>query len=500
MSKICEVTKMNNLLVLAIIIPIITGMFMVFIRENIKLQRGLALLAHALLVGIALWLMHEIRLDGIQVLNLGGWQAPFGISLVADMFAALLVLTTALVAALVLVYAFSSIGEEREANFFYPLWLFLIAGINASFLTGDIFNLFVAFEVMLVASYVLITLGSTRVQLRESVKYIVINMLASSLFLVAVALLYSMLGTLNMGHLSVRVAEVGQTGLLTAVAFLFLIVFALKAALLLFFWLPTSYSAPPTAVAAVFAALLTKVGIYAIIRVFSLIFYHEPGITHLVIGILAGLTMVLGAMGAVAYNNIRKIITYNVVIGVGFILAGFASFSLAGLSGAIYYLIHDITIKALLFLLAGTIIQLTGTAKIGDISGLIRMYPALGWMFFLTAMALAGIPPLSGFIGKLLITEGTFTAQLYWLGGLGLFTSLLVLYSLMKIFMKVFWGYTNFTEDMEKGDSRGLLVPMAALLAVSVGIGLGAEYLAPYVDLAARTLLEPDLYIQAVLK
>ena len=160
-----------------------------------------------------------------------------------------------------------------------------------------------------------------------------------------------MTGTLNFAHLSVRVAEAGQDGLMTTVAILFLIVFSLKAALFLFFWLPGSYSAPPTAISAIFAALLTKVGIYAIFRLFTLVFYHEPQITHLFIGILAALTMMLGAIGAVAYSDIKKIVTYNVIVGVGFILAGFASFTLDGITGSIYYLIHDILIKALIFLL-----------------------------------------------------------------------------------------------------------------------------------------------------
>ena len=405
----------NNLIVLPIIIPIIAGMLMVIFRHKIGMHRLLSMAAIVAVGVVSAVLMEQVRASGIQILYLGGWAAPFGISLVADMLALILVLVTAVVIFCCMFYAFSSIGAEREKHYFYPLVLFLMTGVNGSFLTGDIFNLFVFFEVMLVASYVLISLGGTKIQLRESVKYILINMISSSLFLVAIAFLYAMTGTLNMAHLSVRVAEAGQGGLMTVVALLFLIVFSIKAGLFLFFWLPESYSAPPTALAAIFAALLTKVGVYAIIRVFSLIFYHEPSITHLFIGILAALSMVLGAVGAVAYWDIKKIITYNVVVGVGFILAGVASFTLAGMRGSLYYLIHDMIVKALLFLLGGTIIHLTGTSKVRSMSGLIRLHPQLGWMFFVGALSLSGLPPLSGFIGKIFITEGTFRSGYFLL-------------------------------------------------------------------------------------
>jgi multicomponent Na+:H+ antiporter subunit D len=276
-------------------------------------------------------------------------------------------------------------------------------------------------------------------------------------------------------------------------------VFSLKAGLFLFFWLPGSYSAPPTAISAIFAALLTKVGIYAIIRTFYLVFYHEPQITHLLIGILAAITMVLGAIGAVAYGDIKRILTYNVIVGVGFILAGVATLSIEGITGSLYYLIHDMIVKALIFLLGGTVIHLTGTSKLNEFSGLIRLHPQLGWMFFIAALSLSGIPPLSGFIGKVFITEGTFVTSYFWLGGIGLATSLMVLYSIMKIFINGFWGYTVLTEETEKGTTKGLMLPIGILTALTIVLGLGTEGIQPYVDLATQTLMNPDIYIHAVL-
>lgn len=490
---------MSNLVILPVIIPIIAGLLLVMMRKYIRLQRMLSIASMGAVALVTFYLMNTIKVKGIQSLQLGGWEAPFGVSMVMDMFSALLIFVTSIVALCCLLYAFHSIGKERESFYFYPFFLFLIAGVNGSFITGDIFNLFVCFEVMLVSSYVLISLGGTRKQLRESIKYILVNILSSFLFLVAIAYLYATCGTLNFAHLSLRVADAGQEGLMTTVAILFLIVFSLKAGLFLFFWLPGSYSTPPTAIAAIFAALLTKVGIYAIMRVFSLIFYHQPEVTHLLIGVLAAVTMVLGAIGAVAYGDIKRILTYNVIVGVGFILAGFATFTMEGMTGSLYYLIHDMIVKGLIFLLGGTIIHLTGTGKLKDLSGLIRLHPQLGWMFFVAALSLAGIPPLSGFLGKIFITEGTFEARYYWLGGIGLLTSLAVLYSLMKIFMNVFWGYTEITEEEEKGTTKGLLLPIAILTALTIALGLGAEGIAENVDLAVEVLMNPSIYVEAVL-
>jgi multicomponent Na+:H+ antiporter subunit D len=490
---------MNNLIILPIIIPIIAGLLMVIFRKSIKFQRILSILAIVSTGAVAVILINQISKDGIQILHLGGWKAPFGVSMVADMFATILILVTSIVAVCCLLFAFQSIGEKREAYYFYPLFLFLITGVNGSFMTGDIFNLFVCFEVMLVSSYVLISLGGTKIQLRASIQYILINVISSFLFLVAIAFLYAMTGTLNFAHLAQRVAEVGQDGLLTTVAILLLIVFSLKAGLFLFFWLPGSYSAPPTAISAIFAALLTKVGIYAIIRTFYLIFYHEPQITHLLIGILAAITMVLGAIGAVAYGDINKILTYNVIVGVGFILAGVATLSVEGITGSLYYLIHDMIVKALIFLLGGTVIHLTGTSKLKEFSGLIRLHPQLGWMFFIAALSLSGIPPLSGFLGKVFITEGTFVTGYFWLGGIGLITSLMVLYSIMKIFINGFWGYTVLTEETEKGTTKGLMFPIGILTALTIALGLGSEGIQTYVDLATQTLMNPEIYIRAVL-
>lgn len=490
---------MNNLVCLPIIIPLFTALIFVLFKNKIGFQKIFTLLSLSSIIFVVAVLISENLDRGIQTLQIGDWAAPFGITLVADMLALILVLVSSIAFLCVMLYAFFNMDREREVNYFYAFIFFLMTGVNGSFLTGDIFNLFVFFEVMLVASYVLISMGGTKIQLRESIKYIVINLFSSMLFLVAVAYLYAMLGTLNMAHLSVLVAEAGQQGMLITVALLFLVVFSIKAGLFLFYWLPGSYSVPPTEIAAIFAALLTKVGIYAIIRIFSLIFYHDPHITHLLIGILAAVTMILGALGAVAYWDIRRIMTYNVVVSVGFVLAGFASFTYEGILGAVFYLIHDVIAKAFLFLLGGTLIYITQSDNINETSGLIRLYPKLGWMFFIAALAISGIPPLSGFVGKIYVTMGTFKADFYWLGAVGLVTSLMVLYSLMKIFMNCFWGNTNLNPYREQKPKPVILLPLGLLTALTIFLGLGAESIIPFVDLAAHTIMNPSVYIEAVL-
>ncbi len=490
---------MSNMVVLPMIVPIITGVLLVFLRDYIKLQRIVSLLTMLFVMGVSGTLLYVVQHQGIVKVDFSGWLPPFGILFVGDTFALILVLTASIVTILCLVYAFATIGERHEKMYFYPFVLFLIAGINGSFLTGDIFNLFVCFEVMLLASYVLIALGGEKIQLRESLKYVLINVVASWMFLVALAFLYGAVKTLNMAHIAQRVAEVGQDPMLTTVSIFFLIVFAVKAGLFFFFWLPGSYSVPPTAVQALFAALLTKVGIYALIRTFTLMFPLDQGVTHWLIGTLAGLTIILGCMGALAGKDVRTIATYNVVISVGFILIGLASGTEAGYAGAVYYLIHDILAKALLFLILGTVVYLTGEIVVKNMSGLIRNYPLFGWLYFITMCSIAGFPPLSGFLGKVLIGQGAVEGQNYVLLALGFASSIIVLYSLLRIFLASFFGETTISEEDRIPIPKLAMTSFVMLGVLIVGIGVGAEALSPFVEDAAETLANPAIYIDAVL-
>ncbi|OZT13175.1 Na+/H+ antiporter subunit D [Priestia aryabhattai] len=492
---------MNNFVIIPLLIPFVVGVVLIFFKDNIKLQRIISTISLIATTGFAAYLVQLVYKNGVLTHKLGNWEPPFGIILVADMLAALLVLTASIVALCCTLFAFRSIGEKRERFYFYPLVHFLMVGVFGAFLTGDIFNLFVFFEVMLMSSYALIVIGGTRAQLRESLKYILINVISSALFVIAVAYLYSVTGTLNMADLSQKVAEVNQPGILTTIGILFFIVFGLKAALFpMYFWLPSAYNAPPPVVTALFGALLTKVGIYSIFRTFTLIFYHQPEVTHQLIGYTALLTIVIGTVGAIAYNDMNKILIYNIVIAVGVIVYGITLTTQAGIEGAIYYLIHDMVIKAALFLLGGAIVAITGTAKLKEMGGLIKRHPKLGWMFFVAVVSLAGIPPLSGFVGKFLLVQGGLESQSYTFVTVLLVSSLMVLYSAMKIFMNCFWRAPKLTEEQEKGSTKGMLYPAAILLAISVFLGLGAEVVFPYISMAAETLMDPSIYIESVLK
>jgi len=490
---------MNNILVLPMLLPIIVGVLLIFLRTYGRIQAWISLTAMALTAGISGYLLQKVQTDGIIRLDFGGWEPPFGILFVADSFAVLLVLTSSIITAICLSYALISTSKELQTMYFYPTVLFLIAGVNGSFLTGDLFNLFVCFEVMLLSSYVLLTLGNSKRQLREAIKYVSINIVSSWFFLVALAFLYGALGTLNMAHLADRVAEVGQTPLLTTISIVFLIVFSLKAGLLLYFWLPGSYSSPPIVTSALFGALLTKVGIYALFRVFSLIFHHQPEITHTVIGIMAALTLIGGSLGAISFNDLRSIAAYNVVVAVGFILVGLAIATPAAIEGSIYYIIHDMVAKALLFLLIGTMITLSGTSKMAGMSGLMKNYPLLGWSFFIAMLSLAGIPPLSGFIGKVLISSAAIDNGSYVLLALSLLSSIFVLYSLLRVFKNCFWGETIVSKEEQLPLRRGVLIPCLVLVGLTILIGLGTEIMSPYVTDAAETLVNPSVYIDAVL-
>jgi len=490
---------MSNMIVLPLIVPIITAILLVFLRENVFLQRIISLLTLSFVVLISVILLLEIQKQGVMRIDFSGWAPPFGILFVADSFAMLLVLVANIVAAICLLYAIFSIGKSFEKMYFYPFVLLMVAGVNGSFLTGDIFNLFVCFEVMLLASYALISLGGDKVQLREALKYVLINIVASWIFLVALAFLYGTVGTLNMAHISVRVMEAGVDPLITTVALIFLIVFSLKAGLLLFFWLPGSYSAPPTAIAALFAALLTKVGIYALVRTFTLLFPNNTEVTHMVLGIMAGLTIIAGCMGALAGRDVRTIASYNVLIGVGFIVAGLAIGTESALQGVTYYLMHDMVAKAMLFLAVGMMMYVTGETVIDKMSGLIRNYPLFGWLFFICMCSLAGIPPLSGFLGKVLIGQGAIEGGNFVLLGLGFLSSLIVLYSLLRIFLSSFFGETIISLEDEKPLPKRMVLPLTLLAACTIGLGIGAEWMAPYVTDAAKTLYTPSIYIDAVL-
>ncbi|WP_285851415.1 Na+/H+ antiporter subunit D [Sporosarcina aquimarina] len=492
---------MINLLLFPIIIPFFFAIVLLFFKEQVRIQRILTVIGLSASIAFACTLIMKVKQDGIQTLTLGSWPAPFGITMVSDMFSVLLVTSTLVITLFVVIYSFSSIGEERERFFYYPAILFMITGVNGAFTTGDIFNMFVFFEVLLIASYLLIVLGGEKRQLRESIKYILVNVISSAFFVITVAYLYSIVGTLNMADIGQKIADIGQPGIISVIGILMLLVFGIKAGIFpLYFWMPGSYAAPPVPILALFGALLTKVGVYAITRTYTLFFVHDLAFTHTILMVLALLTIVAGCIGALAYFDLKQIIIYNILIAIGVILFGVSQMNEAGMQGAVFYLIHDMLIKGALFLIIGIMIYVTGTSNLREMGGLIKTHASLGWLFLIAAFGLAGIPPLSGFVGKLLIVQGGFEHGQIFGTIVILASSLVVLLSVIRIFIYAFWGEPVPLQPTNRKTYKHMMFPAVILVALSVLYGVGTEWIFPYVSDAAHVLLDPSSYINAVLK
>lgn len=492
---------MSNLVILPILIPLLAGILLVFINKKRSIVRAAVKLTTLSNLVVASYIGYVVFNNGSLILETGGWIAPYGIILVADELAILLVITTNIIAVASAFYAFHSLDRQREQFYFYSFFLLLISGVSGAFLTGDIFNLFVFFEVLLMASYGMIVLGGTREQLRESIKYVLLNLFSSILFVTTISFLYSVTGTVNMAQLAKRVGEIEQEGILTTIAMLLFVVFATKGAIFpLYFWLPRSYTVPPTVIAALFGALLTKVGVYSLLRVFTLIFVHDLTLTHSFFIVIAGLTMLFGVIGALSTHNIKLIIAYNIIPAIGFMLMGIGIFSDDSIAGTVYYLIHDMIIKGALFFIVGAMAAIAGTSDLRKMGGLIKHCPVLGWMFFIACITLAGIPPFSGFIGKFLLLKGSFEGGHFVIAAIALIASLLILISVIRIFIGGFWGSPRNGQDLEKKVPNSLLFPIGFLLSFSVLLGIGAQLFYPHIQGIANDLMDPSIYINSVLK
>lgn len=492
---------MNNFVVLPVILPLVAAIALLFLHGRVRVQRVVSLLATAGSLAVAIRLAWVVARHGIQVLQVGNWPAPYGITLVADRFATLMVVLSAIIALTSLLFAVNSLDRRREQNFFHPLFQSQLIGINLAFLTGDVFNLFVSFEIMLVSSYILLTLGGEGRQLREGFKYVVLNSLASLLFLIAVATLYGMMGTLNMADLAVKVASAGPQPLLSVVAVLFLLVFGLKGGVFpLYYWLPESYPTAPAPVAALFAALLTKVGVYAMIRLFTLVFIHDVGFTHTLILWIAGGTMLFGVLGAIARLDMRRILSYHIISQVGYMVMGLGLYSLLSLAGAVYYIAHHIIVKSCLFLVSGITERVAGTSDLRKVSGLMGSNPGLAMLFLTAALSLAGLPPLSGFFSKFVLAADGLAQEQYPIVAVSLLVSLLTLFSMLKIFRKAFWGLPTGERQTPGPRYTALMAPAVLLVTLSILMGLGAEWMMQLSLAAAEQLWNPHLYITSVLQ
>lgn len=496
---------MSWLLVLPIAIPMATAVVALLVRKRRLMERwvsaggGAALLVATVVLLVAVWE------DGTLAGRMGNWPPPFGIVLVADLFSAVMVLIAGLTGLLIALFALATVDEERERFGFHSFYHILLGGVCGAFLTGDLFNLYVWFEVMLIASFSLIALGGERAQLDGAVKYAAINLVSTILFLTSIGLLYGATGTLNMAELHQAVRAVENQGLIDAIAVLFLVAFGIKAAVFpLFFWLPASYHTPPVAVTAIFAALMTKVGVYALFRTFTLIFTNDVPFTHTLLLAVAALTMITGVLGAAAHTDVRRILSFHIVSQIGYMILGLALFTPLALVGGVFYLIHHIIVKANLFLIGGVIKRISGSFDLDRLGGLYRRHPVLAVMFLVPAFSLAGFPPLSGFWAKLILIKASLDLEQYLIAGVALVVGLLTIYSMTKIWTQAFWKPLPADAPAEPAPLTGferaaLYMPIVVLCAITVTIGLWVEPFFIVAERAAQELIDPTGYVNAIL-
>ncbi|NEI49032.1 Na+/H+ antiporter subunit D [Rhizobium ruizarguesonis] len=474
------------------------GAVLLMLRAYPRLQAWLAIPGLAALVLIDAALLVKVAADGPLTMVMGRWLPPFGIAFTVDLFGALMAFTAALAALAGGIYALSDIGESGRRYGFFPLLMLLMAGVTGAFLTGDIFNLYVWFEVLLISSFGLIILGSEREQIDGALKYAVLNLIATTLFLIGVGILYAAFGTLNMADIAEKAGDLRGTAPLMTLASLFLLAFGMKAAAFpVNFWLPAAYHTPRIVVSALFAGLLTKVGIYALIRVMVMLLPVERQELSPVIALAAAATIVVGALGALAENDIRRLFGYVVISGIGNMLAGVALGGLGGISGAVFYALHSMVLMTALYLAAGEIARRGGGFSLSALGGLYRQsggFTALSLVLFLAA---CGLPPFSGFWPKVILVKASLDLGAWWLAASILVGGFLTTIAFGRLFLLAYWRPAAIALT-PSGPRWRTGLPLAALTALVVGFGILPEQLLALSQSAAAGLADPQAYLHSV--
>ncbi len=465
---------MSALVPLPIVLPLLGAALCLLAWRWPGVQRVIATVTLAAVIAIAATTLATVVTDGTQVVRIGGTAPVIGIVLVADRLAALLTVVGTGMLGLVLVYAFGQRGPDQRSRAYHPAYLVLSAGVSAAFLAGDLFHLFVAVEVLLIASYVLLMLEGNDAQIRAGTTYVVINILESTILLTAIGLVFAATGTVSMALLPERLAALPD-GVRWGLNGMLFVAFGLKAAVFpLFSWLPDSYPTAPSPVTAVFAGLLTKIGVYALIRTETLLF---PGGQEVLLLTVASFTMVIGVLGALAQADMKRILSFHIVSQIGYMVLGLGIGTPAALAATVFFVVHQIPVKTSLFLVEGIVERETGTSRLADVGGLLHRSGWLAALFLIPALSLAGLPPLSGFVGKLGIVAALAEEAHWWLLGLALLVSLFTLVSMMKIWVGLFWG--EVTPVPAAGAPVGMLrqnpvMTAATVVAVAAGLAVAA--------------------------
>lgn len=504
-----------SLLALPIALPMLAAAILLLISRMVKdrglnLQRWLAFATLSVNLVIAVILLTYTSTGHRLVYQMGLWPAPFGITLIADGLSAIMLTSVGLLALILLPYAAGTLDQHREQRGYYPLSLLLIMGVNGAFVTGDFFNLYVFFEVLLMSSFVLMTLGGAPGQINGGIRYVILNLMASTIFLTAAGFTYGTLGTLNLAHMAERLSTAPDT-VQVLLAGLILVAFGSKASIFpLFFWLPASYHTPHPAVTALFGGILTKVGVYSLFRMFPLLFPNLLVAWQPVLLVIAGLTMTIGVLGAFAQPTIRRLLSFHIISQVGYMIMGLAialdasSFGAGfALAGAILFMVHNMLVKTALMMGGGVAELEMGSGRLSIIGGLAGRRPLLAIIFFLAAFSLAGFPPTSGFAGKLSLLEATIDTNQYLIAAVSVAVSLLTMMSMVRLWQYTFWGDDTRGQapaaPLSKRHSGWLvLAPTATLVALSLAIGLFFQPVLDIATVAANQVIDRAGYIAAV--
>ena len=484
-----------NLAVLAVLLPFATAALALLMGRPSWSRRFIVMASAFVQLGFALYMVAATTLlpgHGPIEIVVGGWPSRFGISLVIDGLSAIMLTLSTITTLASLAFAYVTGPPEREHSLRLPLVQFLVTGIHLAFVTADLFNLFVAFEVMLLSSYALLSAEADDHDIKQAVPYVTLNLLGSTLFLIAAGYCYALFGTLNFAAIGALWQEIGAAPELLLLAGLLMVVFGIKSGMFpLYYWLPGTYPILPSAVSALYSGMLTKVGVYAFLRLFGTIVppvYPELG---LMLAYLAGATMLFGVLGAVAQNSMRGILSFHIISQIGFMLFAIGIGSPLAMTAAIFYIVHHIIVKSTLFLAAGIVSTLNRTDALTDMGGIWKAAPFAGFVFLFQALSLAGIPPLSGFWGKYLIIVEGFANGYYFLVGVSIVASVLTLFSMLKIWNAAFWN-ENPDAKLKVDDQRWKQMTLigGVMVVLSLGIGFGAEF---FFQIAATAAADLDL-------
>lgn len=491
-------TLTDWLVILPVALCITAGAVLMMVRQHTRWHPVIAIASLVVLVVIDCLLLYAVWTNGPMTMVAGRWLPPFGIAFTVDLMGALFALAAAIAGLAGAIYAIGDISNSGRRYGFYPFLMLLIAGVSGAFLTGDVFNLYVWFEVLLISSFGMLILGSTHEQLDGAMKYAVLNLIGTTLFLIAVAYLYSVFGTLNMADIAMKARE--NPSLPTAtIGALFVLAFAMKAAAFpVNFWLPASYHTPRTVVSGLFGGLLTKVGVYALLRIMVMILPADLSVLADFVGAAAFLTMVLAGLGAIAQHDIRRTVGYIVIVGIGNCLAGVAVGGALGLEGALFYALQSMILMTLLYLITGLAGKLAGGFSLNSIGGIYRSHPVFAGVSLGVFFAAAGLPPFSGFWPKAILVRASLDGGAWWLSAAILFAGFCSTIALGRLFLLAYWRPAPEKLDPPVPIRTVEWLPIVGLAAVVVIVGIYPEPLMKLIEPAVGSILSPEGYFLSV--